>query len=246
LTVEYGGLSAVHDFSVEIASGEIVAIIGPNGAGKTSIARALLGMVRGVGGQRTLTGARASHDLTPYKPSEIAQLGIAYVSNERPIFESLTVVENLNVAFSCVAVAKQSKVGLLEDLYTRFRWLEERRYQRAGSLSGGEKRKLALARAFIQISALALTRGRKLFFPLLVLDEPTSGLDPQSIDSLRVELAANRSSGIAILLLDQSLTIASSIADRAILLSRGEAIHQGKAVDVLRGPLLDRLLLGVV
>jgi branched-chain amino acid transport system ATP-binding protein len=207
VSARYGPVTALHGISVSVEDGEIVALLGANGAGKTTTLRAVSGMVRRTGdvvfAGRQLRGG----------PEATARAGIAHVPEGRGIFAELTVWENLRMG----AYMRRGRPDL-RTVLDYFPWLDARRNQQAGTLSGGEQQMLALARAFVQ-------RPR-----LLMLDEPSLGLAPLVTRELfRVVGDLNEKEGLAVLVVEQNATIALRAAQRAYVLETGHVAVSGTA-----------------
>jgi len=207
VSARYGPIAALHGVSLTVDDGEIVAILGANGAGKTTTLRAVSGMVRRAGsivfGGRRLRGS----------PESTARAGIAHVPEGRGIFAELTVWENLRMG----AYVRRGKPDM-QTVLAYFPWLDTRRNQQAGTLSGGEQQMLALARAFLQ-------RPR-----LLMLDEPSLGLAPLvTREVFRVVADLNEKEGLAVLVVEQNATIALTAAQRAYVLETGRVATSGSA-----------------
>ena len=211
VSARYGQVAALHGISLTVDEGEIVALLGANGAGKTTTLRAVSGMVRRsgeviVGGKR-LRGAG---------PESVARSGVAHVPEGRGIFSELTVWENLRMG-ACMRRGRPDFKTVLD----YFPWLDARRNQQAGTLSGGEQQMLALARAFLQ-------RPR-----LLMLDEPSLGLAPLiTREVFRVVGDLNQKEGLAVLVVEQNAAIALSSAHRAYVLETGSIALSGAAADL--------------
>jgi branched-chain amino acid transport system ATP-binding protein len=211
VSARYGQVAALHGVSLTVDEGEIVALLGANGAGKTTTLRAVSGMVRRsgeviVGGKR-LRGAG---------PESVARSGVAHVPEGRGIFSELTVWENLRMG----AYMQRGRPDF-KTVLDYFPWLDARRNQQAGTLSGGEQQMLALARAFLQ-------RPR-----LLMLDEPSLGLAPLiTREVFRVVGDLNQKEGLAVLVVEQNAAIALSAAHRAYVLETGSIALSGAAADL--------------
>jgi branched-chain amino acid transport system ATP-binding protein len=208
VSARYGQVTALHGISLTVGEGEIVALLGANGAGKTTTLRAVSGTVRRTG-NITIGGKR----LIRSGPETVARAGIAHVPEGRGIFAELTVWENLRMG-AYMRRGRTSFTSVLE----YFPWLEPRRNQQAGTLSGGEQQMLALARAFLQ-------RPR-----LLMLDEPSLGLAPLiTREVFRVVTDLNQKEGLAVLVVEQNAAIALSAAARAYVLETGTVKLAGAA-----------------
>jgi branched-chain amino acid transport system ATP-binding protein len=211
VSARYGQVQALHGVSVTVGAGEIVALLGANGAGKTTTLRAVSGTVRRTG-EIVFDGKR----LGRAGPEGVARSGIAHVPEGRGIFAELTVWENLRMG----AYLQRGRPDFGAVL-AYFPWLESRRNQQAGTLSGGEQQMLALARAF-------LLRPK-----LLMLDEPSLGLAPLvTREVFRVVADLNEKEGLAVLVVEQNATIALAAARRAYVLETGRIAVGGSAEEL--------------
>lgn len=200
--------------SLKVEAGELVTLLGRNGAGKTTTLRSILGIVRPRQGQISFNGQQ----LVGREIFDIARLGIALVPEHRGIFRQLSVEENLKIA-----VRKASR-WQLEDVYSMFPRLKERRRNGGFALSGGEQQMLAIARA--------LLNGPE----LLILDEPTEGLAPVIVDELVKILRRIKDEGLSILLVEQNLMVCDALADRHYVLEQGRVAYQGSAAQFREDP----------
>ncbi|MFL5964290.1 MAG: ABC transporter ATP-binding protein [Gaiellaceae bacterium] len=211
VSARYGPVAALHSVSLTVDDGEIVTLLGANGAGKTTTLRAVSGTVRR-SGDVVFAGKRLGRS----GPEAVARSGIAHVPEGRGIFAELTVWENLRMG----AYMRRGSIDFTMVL-EYFPWLEARRNQQAGTLSGGEQQMLALARAFLQ-------RPR-----LLMLDEPSLGLAPLvTREVFRVVGDLNQKEGLAVLVVEQNAAIALSAASRAYVLETGRVAVSGEAEEL--------------
>ncbi len=219
LTVGYDGVTVVDGFHLEIAEGEIVALLGTNGAGKSTVMRAIGGVVEASGGAVVFDG----RDITHMPPDEIARLGIAQVPGGAGVFPSLSVQENLRAA-----AWRSRRIDAGDDPLDRalelFPDLESRRTSRAGNLSGGQQQMLALAMAL-------LARPR-----LLLIDELSLGLAPIVVEDLLASVGSLRDGGTAVLLVEQSVDVAVSVADRGYVMESGTLRFAGTAQEIAARP----------
>ena len=225
LHVSYDKIKALHGLSFRIDEGEIVCIIGANGAGKTTTLRAISGTVKRSG--RIELGGKS---LGRRGPESMARLGVAHVPEGRGTFSELTVLENLRLG-------AHVRRGSLKDDFRRvaeyFPWLEARRQQQAGTLSGGEQQMLALARAVMQ-------RPR-----LLLLDEPSLGLAPLVVAEIfRIVRELNEREGAAILLVEQNARTSLATAARAYVLEVGRVAFEGTSDELASRDAIRRSYLG--
>jgi branched-chain amino acid transport system ATP-binding protein len=225
ICVEIGGAEVVKNISLTISEGESLGIVGPNGAGKTSLARAIIGLCKFSAGSMSLRTANPDpswENLYGLPVWAMARKGIVYVPEERGVFEALSVYDNLAVAFSAMRISKKDATILLSEAYSYFPFLRERSRQRAGTLSGGERKMLSIARAvlFSLASKANVDSGRR--FDLLILDEPTHGLHPRVKDEIKVIICKIRSLGWSMLILEQDYEFAVDVADECWLMERGQ------------------------
>ncbi len=208
LSLHYGAAQALRDVSLEAVVGEVTCVLGRNGVGKTSLLRA-------IAGQRPISGGAIrfdGRDIVLMKPFERAALGIGFVPQGREIFPLLTVRENLETGF---APLKRSERRIPDEVFELFPVLKSMLGRRGGDLSGGQQQ-LAIGRALVM-------RPR-----LLVLDEPTEGIQPSIIKDIRRAISYLRErKDMAILLVEQYFDFARDLADRFVVMERGEIIHQG-------------------
>jgi branched-chain amino acid transport system ATP-binding protein len=221
----YGPLHALHGVTLTVGEGEIVALLGANGAGKTTTLRAVSGTVRR-GGEIELGGRRLRRE----GPEAVARLGVAHVPEGRGTFAELTVWENLRLgAFT----RRGSLDGDVKRVFGFFPWLEGRRNQQAGTLSGGEQQQLALARAMMQ-------RPR-----LLMVDEPSLGLAPLVVSEIfRILQELNEREGTAVLLVEQNARQSLAAASRAYVLEVGRVAFGGPTGELARNESIRRSYLG--
>ncbi len=228
LDVAYGEVPALQGVSLKVAEGESVAVLGANGAGKSTLLRAISGLLRPRGGQILLDDTRLDR-LPAY---EIAALGIAHVPEGRRVLPDMTVEENLELG-AYLPKPKASRKQTLARIYEIFPRLAERRRQRAGTLSGGEQQMLSVG------------RGLMLLPRLLMLDEPSLGLAPIVVDMTFEKIAEVRRQGIAILLVEQNVQQALSLADRGYVLEGGRVVLEGPAQTLLENPHVKVAYLGM-
>jgi branched-chain amino acid transport system ATP-binding protein len=222
----YGQVAALHGISLTVEEGEVVALLGANGAGKTTTLRAVSGTVRKSG--HVLYAGR---DVSRRTPERLARLGVAHVPEGRGILAELTVWENLRLG--AYVRRDRSVKDDLERVSELFPWLQERRGQEAGTLSGGEQQMLALARALV-------ARPR-----LLMLDEPSLGLAPLVVQELfRVVRTLNEEEGLTVLVVEQNASIALEVSQRAYVLEVGRVAVEGSSDELRRHEGVRRSYLG--
>lgn len=203
----YGKSHVLHGVNFEVQAGEIVALLGRNGSGRSTTAKAIMGMVDGQG---SLTWK--GQQLLGKKAYEIAHLGIGYVPENRDIFPKLTVHQNLLLGQK--GAGKGSRWSFT-DMYTMFPRLLERQHTEAGVLSGGEQQMLTLCRTLMGDP------------DLIIIDEPTEGLAPKIVELVGQYLQTLKAKGISVLLIEQKLTIAMAISDRALVMGHGSIVFDG-------------------
>ena len=221
----YGDMQVLHDLHLEVAPGEIVCLIGPNGAGKSTLMKALFGLVRPWSGRVRFDG----RDITGAPPQLLVRLGMGYVPQVDNVFPSLTVEENLEMgAFILREPLEQRK----ERVFQLFPRLRERRSQRVGRMSGGERQMVAMGRALM------------LQPKLLLLDEPSAGLAPKLVEHVFQQVQAIRQLGVAVVMVEQNARRALEVSDRAYVLAGGHNRFEGPARALLEDPVVARLYLG--
>jgi len=219
LELRHGLLEAVRGVSLTLEQGETVALVGANGAGKTTLLRALAGAHRASGGTITFDGV----DITRRRAHECVRMGISLVPEGRRLFGNLTVEENLLVA----AQRKRPGHWNVETLIEAFPLLQRLRHQRAATLSGGEQQAAAIGRALISNPRL------------LLLDEVSLGLAPLAVDAVYSSLATVIAAGATILLVEQDLTRAVSVAQRVVCMLEGRFVLEGRAAELSREQITD-------
>jgi branched-chain amino acid transport system ATP-binding protein len=224
----YGDFEALFDISLEVQAGEIVTLIGANGAGKTTTLRVISGAVRAGSGTVRFDG----HDITGLPSHAMPERGISHVPEGRQLFPFMTVEENLDLG----AYNRRSRPrarDTLDELLQLFPRLQERRRQLAGTLSGGEQQMVAIARGL-----MAAPR-------LLLLDEPSLGLSPKVTEEVFGRVQDIRKRGVTVLIVEQNVVDALSIADRGYVVENGRVVMQGDAKDLLRDEKVRAAYLGL-
>ncbi|HRV96504.1 MAG TPA: ABC transporter ATP-binding protein [Anaerolineae bacterium] len=229
LCVSYDKIRALHNFSFHIDEGEIVCIIGANGAGKSTTLRAISRMVPVEDGSKL---EFMDHNLLDYAADKVvSQLGISHVPEGRRIFGNMTVMENLKLA----TYSRKDSDGIERDLarvFAIFPRLEERKTQKAGTMSGGEQQMLAVGRAFMS--------GRR----IMLLDEPSMGLAPLLMQGMFQALKQINEEGTAILLVEQNARMALKFAQRGYVLETGNLVLEGDSKDLMGNPEVKKAYLG--
>jgi branched-chain amino acid transport system ATP-binding protein len=227
LHAQYGKIKILHNVSLEMEEGEIVALIGANGAGKTTFLKVLSGLVRATQGTVTFKGRRIENRL----PEKIAREGIAHVPEGRKVFANSTVLTNLEMG----AFHRSDKAGIRRDIekyFEMFPVLGERCNQRAGTLSGGEQQMLVIARGL-------MARPK-----LLLLDEPSMGLAPFLVNEIFKTIIKLHQESIAILLVEQNVKKALRITQRAYVMELGRIPYQGPSAQLLNSDDVRKAYLG--
>lgn len=227
LHVYYGMIHAIKGISFEVNQGEVIALIGANGAGKTTILHTITGLIQAKSGKIDFEGC----DLTKTPAHKIVSMGMAHVPEGRRIFQQLTVYDNLRMG----AYTRKDKNEIeesLENVYKRFRRLEERKNQIAGTLSGGEQQMLAMGRAL-------MSRPK-----IILMDEPSMGLSPLYVNEIFDIINEISSSGTTVLLVEQNAKKALSIANRAYVLETGKISLTGDAKELMNDESVKKAYLG--
>jgi len=229
VTAGYGKVEILHDLSVAVPQGSVVALLGPNGAGKTTTLRAISGTLPTWKGKVRLDGQR----LNGRSACAIARAGVTLVPEGRGIFPALTVRENLAIASHAAPGDADRRLGRVDWSLTQFPRLKDRLDQRAGTLSGGEQQMLALCRALMAEPKV------------LLLDEISMGLAPRIVERLFETVANLRAAGMTIVLVEQYLTYALQLADVCYLLAKGRVAFVGEPAELADSEVLTSSYLGV-
>ena len=227
LVVSYGGIEALKGISLDVPEGKIVTLIGANGAGKSTLLRSIIGLVKPAEGKITYE----EKDITGLNSQKIVETGITLVPEGRRVFPNLTVLENLKIG----AHLRNDKEGIEKDIrwiYDLFPRLEERSWQMAGTLSGGEQQMLAVGRAL-------MCRPK-----VLMMDEPSLGLAPLVIKDIFKIIQEINKQGMTILLIEQNANMALRIADIAYVLETGRITMTGSGKELLENPEIKAAYLG--
>tara|TARA_E500000081_G_scaffold40831_1_gene44515 strand:- start:17 stop:733 length:717 start_codon:yes stop_codon:yes gene_type:complete len=219
------GLNILQGVDLVVKEKEIVSIIGPNGAGKSTLLKAIMGLIVISGGRFYINGI----EKTNLETHKIVNEGIGYVPQVANVFPSLTIEENLEIGSWSL---NQNQKESLKHIYEKFSLLRDRKKDKAGNLSGGQRQILALARALI-------TKPN-----LLLLDEPSAGLSPVAINEVFSIINDINQSGVSILLVEQNAKRALSFSDRGYVLDQGRNAYQGKGEELLNDPRVVDLYLG--
>jgi branched-chain amino acid transport system ATP-binding protein len=228
VSASYGAVPAVSDVSITVGESEAVGLLGANGAGKSTTLRAISGLMRLTAGSITFLGANIAA-LPPYK---IAALGIAHVPEGRQVFPELTVKENLEIG-AYIPSAKAERSRTLDLVFGIFPVLAERRKQLAGTMSGGEQQMLAVGRGL-------MSKPR-----LLMLDEPSLGLAPVVTDATFEKIREIHAMGTALLLVEQNVSRALTLVQRAYVLEGGRVIMHGSSTELANNKKVQAAYLGI-
>ena len=225
LRAGYGELEILHEVSVAVPPGAFVSVIGPNGAGKSTLLKAIYGLADTRGGAVRFEG----RDVTAGRPHELTRLGLNYVPQLDNVFPNMSVLENLEIGATPLEGGASERI---EAVLETFPLLKARRRQRAGTLSGGERQMLALARALMPAPRL------------LLLDEPSAALAPAVVDALFERLEAVNRAGIAVLMVEQNARRSLSLCDYGYVLDMGRNRFEGPGTELLHDPKIAQLYLG--
>jgi len=227
VTSGYGGSPVLHEVSLTVGAGEIVALIGANGAGKSTLLNTVMGLVPLSGGDIRFDGA----SIAPLATPAIVRAGLAQVPERRQLFGAMTTEENLRLG----AYVRSDRAGVaasLDEQFRQFPILSERRRQPAQTLSGGEQQMLAIARALMSSPRL------------LLLDEPSLGLAPLMVARIMSQIVALRAAGGTVLVVEQNARAALDVADRGYVLENGRITVAGKAAELLHNSAVQDAYLG--
>ena len=223
--VRYGSIEALHGISFDVEQGEIVTLLGANGAGKSTTLRMVSGLHAVASGSIVFEG----HDISKIKAHEFVSMGISHVPEGRRVFPRMTVEENLEMgAFRRSGPLRDD----MEEIYTQFPILKERRKQLGTNLSGGEQQMLAIGRAL-------MSKPR-----LLLLDEPSMGLAPMIVETIFSIISQIRDAGTTVFVVEQNATQALRLADRGYVMENGRIVFGGPAADLLHDERVRAVYLG--
>jgi ABC-type branched-subunit amino acid transport system ATPase component len=225
VTVGYSEVDILHGVQLEVDSGKIVSIIGPNGAGKSTLLKTIFGLLRPRRGKIIFR----AEEITGRKPDKIAKLGISYVPQVNNVFPSLTVEENLEMG---AFIRKDDYSRRREEIYDLFPVLGERKNQKAGQLSGGQRQMVAMGRAMM------------LDPQVLLLDEPSAGLAPVLVGSIFEKIKEINATGVALVIVEQNAREALKMAHHGYVLSTGKNVLDDSGEALLANEEVGRLYLG--
>lgn len=227
LHAHYGKSHILHGVDLSVEEGAIFSLLGRNGSGRSTTLKAMMGIVPPSGGHVRLAG----RDLTGLRPHRIARAGLGYVPEERLVFPNLRVEENLEMGVQ--AAPEGATAWTIEDMYRYFPRLQERRAMRAGNLSGGEQQMLTICRSLL---------GNP---QVLLIDEPTEGLAPKIVEVVMEVILDIQRRGVAVVLVEQKLTIALKVAQRVFVMGHGEIVFTGPPDELRERPDIRRRWLEV-
>lgn len=228
LQANYGAAPALWDVSLRVGRGELVCVVGPNGAGKSTLINVIAGLHRARAGRLALDG----QDITQLPPHRFCAAGIAIVPEGRRLFTGMTVRDNLELG-SYLPAARAHRAASMEHVLALFPVLREKLHSPAGALSGGQQQMVAIARAL-------MSRPQ-----LLLLDEPSLGLAPLVVLDMFKAIRQINDQGTSVLLVEQNVAMAMSIASRAYVLEEGRVVSEGAAQDLLQRPEIQKAYLGI-
>ncbi len=226
----YGDIQILNGVTIKVPNKTIVTIVGPNGAGKSTILKAIYGIADVTSGSVTLNKDGAVTDVLATKPHNLSRIGVGYVPQIDNIFPALSIDENLEVGF--VNFANTNFEQMRDDIYVRYPDLKRKFKDRAGTLSGGQRQMLAMARALMSSPSI------------LLLDEPSAGLAPALVDQLFDELVKINQVGVTILMVEQNARRALGISDYGYVLDMGRNRHEGIGTSLVNDPEIVGIYLG--
>ncbi len=218
-------LDILNGVSITVDAGEIVTVVGPNGAGKSTLMKSIIGLVAPRKGRVLLRGA----EITGRRPHEIVRLGLGYVPQRENVFENMTVFENLELG--AMGRSRAEVASRIEELLRLFPRLGERRKQLVGTMSGGERQMVAMARALMPKPGI------------LLLDEPSAGLAPMFVQAMFEQVAEINAAGVSILMVEQNARAALALSHRGYVLDLGRNAFEGPGRQLLDDPRLAELYL---
>lgn len=225
ITAGYSEIDILHDVSIQVKKGEIISIIGPNGAGKSTLLKTVFGCLKPRNGKVMLR----DENITGLKPEKIVKKGISYVPQVDNIFPTLTIQENLEMG---AFIRTDDFSGRMNEIYELFPILKERRNQKVGQLSGGQRQMVAMGRALM------------LDPQVLLLDEPSAGLAPKFVSMIFQRIKDINSTGVSLVLVEQNAREALGMSDRGYVLATGKNVLDGEGRTLLEDEKVAHLYLG--
>jgi branched-chain amino acid transport system ATP-binding protein len=223
----YGKKEILHGIDIEVTRANITALIGRNGVGKTTLLESIMGFIRPKGGRILLEGS----EISGIKPHLIAKMGVSYVPQGKSIFPHMTLEEHIDIGGWCMRNNKEKR-ATMEKVYSLFPILEKRRSQKAGTLSGGERQMLSIARSMMSHPRL------------MILDEPSFGLSPKMVDNVFQRINKVREEGVTIFLVEQNAKKALTNSDMGYVMDMGEITFKDKSEKLLQDEEVKRSYLG--
>ncbi|MGN6159624.1 MAG: ABC transporter ATP-binding protein [Devosia sp.] len=221
----YGGVPILNGVNISIEQSDIGVIVGPNGAGKSTTLKAIFGLLKVTSGSVLFEGKEIANSL----PDKLVPMGLSFVPQERNVFTSMTVEENLEMGGF---IRRDDISGTLNEIYDMFPVLKEKRRQQAGELSGGQRQMVAMGRAL-------MSKPR-----LLMLDEPSAGLSPRYVLEIFEHIVAVNKAGVAILMVEQNARQALAFASRGFVLAQGQNRFTGTGPELIADPDVAKSFLG--
>jgi branched-chain amino acid transport system ATP-binding protein len=228
IEVRYSGLPVIQGVSLIVKEGELVSVVGGNGAGKSTLFKAIMGVLRPTRGRIAFQG----EGVTGRTTAEIVRRGVVCIPEDRKLFRPLSVEENLHLG-AYILRDREQRLTLMEEVFTLFPRLKERRYQPAATLSGGEQQMLAIGRGLMADPKL------------LLLDEPSLGLAPLLVDEVFRVVKKLKQRGMTILLVEQNVREALEICSRGYILQTGRIIQEGSGAELLQSNAVRKAFLGL-
>jgi branched-chain amino acid transport system ATP-binding protein len=229
LNAAYGRIKVLWNVSLNVSSAEAVGLFGPNGAGKTTLVNCVIGFLKPISGKVLFQ----DKDITGMEPHEVVKLGIALVPQERELFPNMTVEENLRAGANYVPHARERMLEAFDLVFTLFPILKERLKQKVGTMSGGQQRMVAVARALMS------------FPKLLVLDEPSVGLQPSIVSELFSKLREIKNQGVSILLIEQNVKQGLKVVERGYVIENGRIVLEDSSTNLMNNDHIKKAYLGL-
>lgn len=229
LNAAYGRIRVLWDVFLEVNEKEAIGLFGPNGAGKTTLVNCIVGLLRPISGRIIFQG----RDITGMETHEIVKLGISLVPQERELFPGMTVEENLRAGANYIPHARAKMNEAFDLVFTLFPILKERSKQKVGTMSGGQQRMVAVARALMS------------FPKLLILDEPSVGLQPSIVSELFSKLCEIKDHGVSILLIEQNVKQGLKVVERGYVLENGRIVLQDSSANLMNHGHVKKAYLGL-
>lgn len=229
LNAAYGRIKVLWDLSLNVSSAEAVGLFGPNGAGKTTLVNCVVGFLKPISGKVFFQ----DKDITGMEPHEVVKLGIALVPQERELFPNMTVEENLRAGANYVPHARERMLEAFDLVFTLFPILKERLKQKVGTMSGGQQRMVAVARALMS------------FPKLLILDEPSVGLQPSIVSELFSKLREIKNQGVSILLIEQNVKQGLKVVERGYVIENGRIVLEDSSTNLMNNDHIKKAYLGL-